>query len=123
MRAIPWRTDVAGEVAVAIVDVPEEVEVDDEKRQGRRGSLRPLELLDEERREVPGVVQIGLRVHPRLDLELRQRECAVQEHEGRETEDDEERGVVPQDRDGGADQREDDVHDEALRGEQPALGE
>ena len=65
---------VAGQVAVGVVDLAEEIEVREEDRQGRLHSLRLLQLSLGRELEVPGVEQTRLRIPHRLVLEQRNRE-------------------------------------------------
>ena len=62
---------VAGEVAVGVVDVAQEVEVGHHQRQRPLEALRARELLVQGDGEVAGVEEPGLRVDARLLLQLR----------------------------------------------------
>ena len=64
---------VAGEVAVGVVDVAQQVEVGHDQRQRPVEPLRAAELLGQRRGEVAGVEEARLRVDARLRLELRHR--------------------------------------------------
>ena len=115
--------DVTRQVAVAVVDLPQEVEVRDEQRYGAAAPLRALEGLLEHVREVARVVELGLRILARLRLELRKRQRALDEHERRERERDEPRIVDPDRRDDDAEQRDHEVGGDALEREEAALAE
>ena len=115
--------DVTREVAVAVVDLPQKVQIRDEERHRSTAPLRALEGLLEYVREVACVVELGLRILPRLCLELRKRQRALNEHERREGECDEPRIVDPDRRDDDADQRDHEIGGDALDREEAALAE
>ena len=77
---------VAGEVAVGVVDVAEQVEVGHDQRQRTLEPLRATELLGEGRGEVTGVEEAGFRIDTRLRLQLRNAERAVDENQRRDRE-------------------------------------
>src|SRR6266508_996434 len=72
---------VAGEVAVGVVDVAQEVEVGHDQRQGAFEALGAAELLVQRRGEVAGVEEAGLGVDARLGLQGRDAEGAVNQDE------------------------------------------
>ena len=108
---------VAGEVAVGVVDVAQQVEVGHDQRHRPLEALGAPELLLHHRREVPGVVEAGLRVDSRLGLQLRDRERAVDQEQRRDRERDQPRVQVPERGDREAERREDEVGREALERE------
>ena len=67
----PDEHDVTREVAVAVVDLPQKVEVCDEQRYGPAAALRALEGLLEHAREVACVEELGLGILASLCFELR----------------------------------------------------
>ena len=82
---------VAGEMAVGVVDLAQQVEVGHDQRHRPLEALRAAELLRQRRREVARVEEAGLRVDARLGLELRHRRApggsaaAVRSRTGRAT--------------------------------------
>ena len=77
---------VAGEVAVGVVDLAQQVEVGHDQRQRPFEALRPSELLRERRGEVARVEEARLRVDARLRLQLRHRERTVDQQQRRDRE-------------------------------------
>ena len=114
---------VAGEVAVGVVDIAQQVEVGHDQRHRPLEALRPPELLLHHRGEVAGVVETGLGVDSRLGLQLRDRERAVNQQQRRDRERDQPRVEVPERGDGEAERREDEVGREALEGEDAGLAQ
>ena len=114
---------VAREVAVGVVDVAQQVEVGHDQRHRALEALGPAELLLHHDREVPRVVEPGLRVDSRLGLELRDRERAVDQEQRRDRERDQPRVQVPERRDREPERREDEVGREALEGEDTGLAQ
>ena len=82
--AMPLQDGVAGEVAVRVVDLAQQVEVGHDHRQRRARALRPVELLAERAGEVARVEEARLRVDARLLLERRDAQRAVDEEERRD---------------------------------------
>ena len=105
---------VAGEVAVAVVDVAQEVEVGHDQRHRPLEARCARDLGRERRREVARVVEAGLRVDARLGLELRDAERAVDDDERRERREDQPRVPVPERRERDAEDRQHDVDRESL---------
>ena len=66
---------------VGVVDVPEEIEVGHDHGHRTLEALGAGELLAEDRGEVPGVEEAGLRIDPSFLLECRHAERAVDEEE------------------------------------------
>jgi hypothetical protein len=62
---------VAGEMAVRVIDVPEEVEVGHDDRHRPVHAACPGQLLTQLSGEVAGVEKAGLRIDPRLFLQGR----------------------------------------------------
>ena len=112
---------VAGEVAVGVVDIAQQVEVGHDQRHRPLEALRPPELVLHHRREVPGVVETGLGVDSRLGLQLWDRERAVNQEQRRDRKRDQPRVEVPERGDGEAERREDEVGREALEREDAGL--
>ena len=77
---------VAGEVAVRVVHLAQEVEVGEHDRQWTLEPLRALELAVERAREVAGVEELRLGVEPGRHLEARELQRAVDDDERREDE-------------------------------------
>ena len=77
---------VAGEVAVGVVDVAEEVEVSHDQRHRPLEPLRARKLLRQRRREVTGVEEAGLGVDARLLLQLWDAQRAVDQQQRRDRE-------------------------------------
>ena len=110
---------VAGEVAVAVVDVAEQVEVGHDQRHRPLEARGARDLGGERRREVARVVETRLRIDPRLGLELRHAHRAVDADEGRDRGEDQPRVPLPERGERDADDREDQVDRDALDREQP----
>jgi hypothetical protein len=108
---------VAGEVAVGVVDVAEQVEVGHDHRHRPVEARRPRELVGEDVREVARVEEARLRVDARLRLQLRHRQRAVDQQQRRDREGDEVRVPDPEGRDPQAEGREHEVGGDALERE------
>ena len=119
----PLQDGVAGEVAVAVVDVAEQVEVGHDQRQRPLEALGAAELLGQRGREVARVEEAGLRIDAGLGLELRDGERAVDEDERREPERDQPRVQPPEGRDADAEAGEDELGREPVEGEELGLTE
>ncbi len=119
----PLEHRIAGEVAVGVVDVSQEVEVGHDQRQRPFEALRPPKLLREGCCEVPGVEEACLRVHARLGLELRNAEGAVNQQERSERERDQPGIPAPESREAHAECREHEVGRKALEREQAAFAD
>src|SRR3954453_10024637 len=109
---------IAREMAVRVVEAPEVVEIEHEKGERRSPAGRALELVQQCSLELPCVEQTGLRVDPRLDLELRNVQRAVDEHERRDGECDSPCVGEPDDRHADAERGEREIGREALDGEE-----
>ena len=114
---------VTGKMAVAVVDVAQEVEVGHDQRHRALEATRARDLRGERRREVARVVEAGLRVDARLCLELRDAERPVDDDERRERREDEPRVPVPERRERDAEDRQHEVDRDALGAEEPRLPE
>ena len=114
---------VAGEVAVAVVDVAQEVEVGHDQRHRPLEAAGARDLRGERRGEIARVIETGLRVDARLGLELRDAERPVDDDERREGRKDEPRVPVPERRERDAEDRQHEVDRDALGREQPGLTE
>ena len=80
---------VAGEVAVGVVDLAQQVEVGHDQRQRPLEALCAAELLRQRRGEVARVEEAGLGVDARLGLQLRHRERPVDQQQRGDRERDE----------------------------------
>ena len=118
----PLQHGVPGQVAVAVVDVAEQVEVGHDQRQRPLEALRAAELVGQGGREVPGVEEAGLRVDAGLGLELRDGERAMDEDERGETERDQPGVQPPEGRDADAEAGEDELGREPVEREEPRAG-
>ncbi len=65
----PLQDRVPRQVAVVVVDVPEQVEVGHDQRERPLEALRPAELLLQRQREMTRVEEAGLRIDTRLSLQ------------------------------------------------------
>ncbi len=110
----PLQDGVAGEVAVAVVDVAQQVEVGHDQRHRALEAAGARDLRGERRREVARVVEAGLRVDARLRLELRDAERAVDDDERRERREDQPRVPVPERGERDAEDRQHEVDRDAL---------
>ena len=119
----PLEDRVACEVAVAVVDVAQQVEVGHDQRHRAVEARGARDLGRECRREVAGVVQAGLGVDPRLRLQLRNAQRAVDDDERRERGEDQPGVPVPERRERDAEDREHEVDRELLGAEEPRLTE
>ena len=117
------QNGVAGEVAVGVVDVAQQVEVGHDHRQRRPRPLGPVELLAERSGEVAGVEESGLRVDAGLLLEGRNAQRAVDQQQRRHRHRQEQRVPVPEPGEGDAQHGEDEVRRETLHGEEPCAPE
>ena len=111
---------VARQVPVGVVDLAEEVEVGHDQRQRPLEPLRAAELFRQRRGEVARVEEAGLRVDARLRLELRHRECAVDQQQRCDREGDEPRVPEPERGQHDAERREHELRGEGLVGEELA---
>ena len=105
---------VAGEMAVGVVDLAEQIEVGHDQRERPLEALCAPELLRERRREVARVEQAGLRIDARLRLQLRHRERSVDQQQRRDRERDEPRVARPERREDDAQRGEDELGRERL---------
>ena len=85
----PLQHGVAGEMAVRVVDLAEQVEVGHDQRQRPLEALRAPELLRKRRGEVARVEEPRLRIDAGLRLQLRHRERPVDQQQRRDRERDE----------------------------------
>ena len=114
---------VAGQMAVGVVDLAQQVEVGHDHRERLAAALSATELVPEDGGEVAGVVQACLDVDAGLCLERGNAQAAVDEHERRQHEEDQPAIVVPRVGHGEAERGKHDVRREVLDGEQPAGAE
>ena len=114
---------VACEVAVAVVDVAEQVEVGHDQRHRALEARGTRELCSKRCREVARVVEARLRIDARLRLELRNAERAVDDDERRECGEDQPRVPVPEGRERDTENRQHDVDRDRLDAEETALAE
>jgi hypothetical protein len=119
----PLQYRVAREVAVGVVDVPEEVQVGHDDRQRPLHPGRAQELLAKLAGEVAGVEEAGLRVDAGLLLERRDAQRAVDQEERGDGGRQEPRVPGPDGREGDAEGREHEVGRETLCGEETGLAE
>ena len=110
----PLQHRVAGEVAVRVVDLAEQVEVGHDQRQRPLEALRAPELLRERRGEVARVEEPGLRIDARLRLQLRHRERPVDQQQRRDRERDEPGIAGPERGEDDAERGEDELRRERL---------
>ena len=112
---------IAGEVAVRVVDVAQEVEVGHDQRQRAPEALGAHDLLVQGEPEMACVEEPGLRVDARFRLELWHGERAVnQEHRG-DRERDQPRIRVPERREHDTERREHELGREPVEGEEARL--
>ncbi len=119
----PDEHRVAGQVAVAVVDLAQEIQVGDEDGGGTPRAARPLQHLLQYLGEVTRVVELRLRILPCLGFELREGQRPLDEDERREREQREPRVVEPDRGEHDAEQRDDEIRRNALRREEAALAE
>ena len=111
---------VAGEMAVGVVDLAEQVEVGHDQRQRALEALCAAELLRQRRSEVAGVEEAGLRVDARLGLQLRHRQGPVDQQQRGDRERDEPGVAGPEGGEDDAERREDEFGRERLVREEQA---
>ena len=114
---------VAGEVAVRVVDVAEEVEVGHDQRQRALEPLGAPELFSQGRREVARVEQARLGIDAGLGLQLRNAQRAVDEDQRRDREWDQPLVRLPEGVCRDAERGEHEVRGEVLHVEQTGLAE
>ena len=119
----PLEDGVARQVAVAVVDIPQEVEVGHDQRHRPLEASCACDLGGEGGREVARVVQARLRVDARLRLELRHAERPVHDDERRERREDEPGIPVPERRQRNPEDRQHQVDRDRLDTEEAALAE
>ena len=105
---------VACEVAVAVVDVTQQIEVSHDQRHRPFEARGARELRGECRREVARVIQTGFRVDARFGLQLRNAERAVDDNERRERGEDQPGVPVPECGQRHAEDRQHDIDRELL---------
>jgi len=114
---------VARQVAVRVVDVAEQVEVGHDQREGPVEALRAHDLFAEGQAEVPGVEESRLRVYSSFRLELRHRQRAVDQEDGREREWDQPGIRVPERGEHDAERREHELGREPVEGEEAGFAD
>ncbi len=114
---------VAGQMAVVVVDVAEQVEVGHHHRHRTLEAGGAGDLGRERRREVASVVEAGLRVDARLRLQPRHGQRAVHDDERRERGEDEPGIPGPEGGERDAERGQDEVGRDALEREDPAFAE
>ena len=114
---------VAGEMAVAVVDVSQQVEVGHDQRHRPLEARRARDLPGKHRREVPRVVEARLGVDTGLRLQLGHAERPVHDDEGRERREDQPGIPIPERGERDAEDREHDVDRDALGPEEAGLPE
>ena len=114
---------VAGEMAVRVVDVAQEVEVGHDQRERTVEALRAHDLLVERDAEVARVEEPGLRVDARLGLELGHGERPVDQEHGGDRERDQPRVRVPERREHDAEGGEHELGREAVEREEARLAD
>ena len=114
---------VSREVAVRVVDLAQEIEVDHDHRHRTAEPLRARELLTQLGGEVTGVEEPRLRVDARLLLEGGHVQRPVDEDERRDRGDDQPAVGEPEGRERHAEEREDQIRGEALEREEIALAQ
>ena len=105
---------VAGEVAVGVVDLAQQVEVGHDQRHRPLEALGAPELLRQRRREVARVEEAGLGVDARLGLQLRHRQSPVDQQQRGDRERDEPRVARPEGGEHDSERREDELRREGL---------
>ena len=105
---------VAGEMAVGVVDLAEQIEVGHDQRERPLEALCAPELLRERGREVARVEQARLRIDASLRLQLRHRERSVDQQQRRDRERDEPGVARPERREDDAQRGEDELGRERL---------
>ena len=115
------QNGVAGEMAVRVVDVAQEVEVGHDQRERALEPLRADDLLVQRGPEVARVEQARLRVDASFGLELRHRERPVDEEHRRDGERDQPRVGVPEGRDDDSEAGERELGRQSVEREQARL--
>ena len=82
--ADPLQHHIAGQVTVAVVDVPEQIQVGHDQGQGAVKPLGPLELFQELLLEIGRIGQPGLGIGLHLFLQLGHHQGPVDQHQGRQ---------------------------------------
>ena len=116
-----FQNRVAGEMAVRVVDVAQEVEVGHDQRKRALEPLRADDLLVQRGPEVARVEQARLRVDASFGLELRHRERTVDEEHRRDGERDQPRVGVPEGRDDDSEAGERELGRQSVEREQARL--
>ena len=114
---------VAGQVAVGVVDLTQQIEVDHHQRQRPVPPPRPFERLGEDAAKVAGVVETGLGIDPYLGLERRYGQRALDQRQRHERERHEHGVVAPERRDRDPRRDEHEVGRVVGRGEDAELAE
>ncbi len=112
---------VAGEVAVRVVDVAEQVEVGHDQREGPVEAVCASDLLRQRDTEVARVEEAGLGVDPRLGLELRHAERPVDEEHRGDRKGDQPRIEVPERREDDTEGRQHELRREPVEREEARI--